>query len=113
MDSTTTKLGTNQLFLSLTLVTVNCITGGRDDLPGSEVAVADWPRLLVRMEATYPQVRAATGNGLNRIDRKPNETIVAAASRLSDAFRSSIVDRDHPYLSKIIFLWRCTPEDKL
>lgn len=51
----------------------------------------------------HPQAREATRNALIGVNRTPNDTISAAASRLADAFHTSVVDGDGLHASETIF----------
>lgn len=72
-------------------MTVYRITGERDLVPVAEVTATDLPQLRVSEEVIHSQARAATRKALNKVVREPIETIVAAATRLIDAFCAYVV----------------------
>lgn len=103
MELIATHLHTSHLFSSLTMVTTYRISEERDDVTASHVTATDWLRLLVRAKATHHRARVASRDTLYQIARKPNGTIAAAASRLTDASRASIVDHNRPHASEVMF----------
>lgn len=97
-----THVGTHRLFFPLTPMTVCHITGERDLVPAIEITTTDVLRLLMEEEPIHPQARAATRNALHDITRKLKETNAAAAMRLTNAFRASVVNRNRPHATKML-----------
>lgn len=113
IEMVATHLGAHSLFFSPTQVNAYSIMGECDEALATEVTAMDFLSLLMNEEMTQLQAHAALRNALHQITREPNETIAAIASRLIDTVRASIVDRDRPHATEMIFSRRYIPRNKL
>lgn len=113
IETTATNLGTHSLSFPPTTVTVSRVTGGRDLVSPGEVTATDLLRSLVGEAATHPQAPPATQNAHNEGTTKRNEAIAAVDTWLTDAFRASVVNRDRPHTTEMLFSWSYISEDDI